>query len=173
MADKNTSDGKQNTEPSAKDDASQNTTPSQGVSADDKPKTFTQDDLDRLLAKTRREEKTKYEKDLDNAKKSEVERLTAEAADLKAKLAERESKDEVTAFLTKNGCTRPEAAYRLIQSNLQRGKDGQLEDLKGLLAEAKQLAPEFFPDNKTPGSADAGKKSDGATRTDMNAWLRG
>lgn len=39
MAKDNTSDGKQNTEPSATDNApNPNTTPSQGGSADDKPK---------------------------------------------------------------------------------------------------------------------------------------
>lgn len=171
MAEDNTSDATKNTEPSASDDP-KTTTPSQGGSADEKPKTFTQDDLDRLLAKTRREEKAKYEKDLENAKKSELERAQAEANELRTRLAERESKDEVTALLSKNGCTRPEAAYRLIQSSITRGKDGEIEDVKALLAEAKELAPEFFPGGKTPGSADAGAKGDGKTATDMNAWLR-
>lgn len=168
MTEETTPDAAQNTDSSATDDAQQNkdTTPSQGGAADEKPKTFTQDDLDRLLAKTRREEKAKYEKDLANASKSEVERLQTEAADLKAKLAERETKDEVTAFLRKNGCKRPEAAFLLVKGNITRDKDGKLEDTKALLAEAKQLAPEFFAEeSKRPGGADAGAKGGGETKS--------
>jgi len=165
MAEDNTSDATKNTEPSASDDP-KSTTPSQGGSADDKSKTFTQDDLDRLLAKTRREEKAKYEKELENANKSELERLKADLAERDAKLAERETKDEVTSFLQKSGCKRPEAAFLLVKSSISRGKDGKIEDLKGLLAEAKQLAPEFFDDTKTrPGSADAGPKGEGGTKS--------
>jgi hypothetical protein len=172
MAEDNSSDATKNTEPSASDDPKA-TPPSQGGTADDKPKTFSQDDLDRLLAKIRREEKAKYEKELENANKSEVERLKADLADRDAKLAERETKDEVTGFLQKNGCKRPEATFLLVKSSISRGKDGKIEDLKGLLAEAKTLAPEFFDDVKRAGSADAGAKAAGKTATDMNAWLRG
>lgn len=174
MPEDNTSDATKNTDSSAKPaEQNKDIPPSQGGSADDKPKTFTQDDLDRLLAKTRREEKAKYEKELENAQKSEVERLKADLAERDAKLAERDTKDEVTAFLQKSGCKRPEAAFLLVKSSISRGKDGKVEDLKGLLAEAKQLAPEFFDEAKRAGSADAGAKSDGKTGTDMNAWLRG
>ncbi len=168
MPEENKPDAAQNTESSAATAAQQNkeTTPSQGGSADDKSKTFTQDDLDRLLAKTRREEKAKYEKELENANKSELERLKADLAERDAKLAERETKDEVTSFLQKSGCKRPEAAFLLVKSSISRGKDGKIEDLKGLLAEAKQLAPEFFDDTKTrPGSADAGSKGEGGTKS--------
>lgn len=168
MPEENKPDAAQNTDSSKAAAAQQNEnpTPSQGGSADDKSKTFTQDDLDRLLAKTRREEKAKYEKQLEDASKSEVERLKADLAERDARLAERETKDDVTGFLQQNGCKRPEAAYLLVKGSISRGKDGKVEDLKGLLAEAKQLAPEFFDDSKPrPGSADAGKKEDGGTRS--------
>ena len=161
-------DAAQNTDSSKAAAAQQNkdTTPSQGGSADATPKTFTQDDLDRLLAKTRREEKTKYEKELENAQKSEVERLKADLAERDAKLAERETKDEVTSFLQKNGCKRPEAAFLLVKSSISRGKDGKIENLKEVIAEAKELAPEFFDDTKArPGGADAGAKQDGGTKS--------
>ena len=161
-------DAAQNTDSSAATAAQQNkdTTPSQGGSADDKPKSFTQDDLDRLLAKTRREEKAKYEKDLENANKSELERLKADLAEKDAKLAERDTKDEVTSFLQKSGCKRPEAAFLLVKGSISRGRDGKIEDLKALLAEAKQLAPEFFDDSKArPGGADAGAKEGGGTKS--------
>lgn len=160
-------DAAQNTDSSATA-AQQNkdTTPSQGGSADDKPKSFTQDDLDRLLAKTRREEKTKYEKELENAQKSEVDRLKADLAEKDAKLAERDTKDEVTTFLKSSGCKRPEAAFLMVKGSISRGKDGKIEDLKALLAEAKQLAPEFFDDTqKRPGGADAGAKEGGGTKS--------
>ena len=165
MPEATTPDAAQNTELSATPDPKA-TTPSQGGITDDKPKSFSQDDLDRLLAKTRREEKAKYEKELDNATKSEVERLKADLADRDAKLSERETKDEVTSFLQKSGCRRPEAAFLLVKSSISRGRDGKIEDIKALLAEAKQLAPEFFDDSKTrPGSADAGPKGDGGTKS--------
>lgn len=172
MAEDITPDAAKNTEPSPNADP-KSTTPSQGGSADDKPRTFTQEDIDRITARTRKEEKAKYEKELENAKKTELEVAQAEARDLRARLVERESKDEVTALLSKAGCTRPEAAYRLVQSSITRGKDGKIEDAKALLAEAKELAPEFFPDSKKTGSADAGAKGDGGTSTNMNAWIRG
>lgn len=167
MADSNTSDATQNTDAAKQDDASQNnTTPSQGGSADDKPKFFTQDDVDKLMARTRREEKAKYEKQIADANKSETERLQTELAQLKSEKAERESKDEVIALLSKGGCKRPEAAYLLIRSSISRGKDGALEDTKALIAEAKEIAPEFFDDSpKRTGSADAGKQGDGAIKS--------
>lgn len=168
MPEDTTPDAAQNTDSSKAAAAQQNndTTPSQGGSADATPKSFTQDDLDRLLAKTRREEKAKYEKELENAQKSEVDRLKADLAERDAKLSERDTKDEVTTFLKTSGCKRPEAAFLLVKSSISRGRDGKIEDLKGLLAEAKQLAPEFFDDSKTrPGSADAGPKQDGGTKS--------
>ena len=122
MAEDNTTDAAKNTEPSANDDP-KTTTPSQSGSADDKPKSFTQDDLDRLLAKTRREEKAKYEKELENVNKSEVERLKADLAERDAKLAERETKDAVTSCLQKSGYKRPEAASLLLKSSVSRDKD--------------------------------------------------
>jgi len=175
MPEDNTSDATQNTEPSAHNDAQANdTTPRQGGTADEQPKTFTQEDLDRLLAKTRREEKAKYEKELANAKKTELERAQAELAEMKAWRAERETKDEVISYLRDKGkCTRPEAAYLLIKSSIQRDKEGKPDNLRDLLAEVKSLAPEFFPDEKKPpGSADGGKQGEAQTATSMNDLIR-
>ena len=97
-------DAAQNTDSSKAAAAQQNEnpTPSQGGSAENKSKTFTQYDLDRLLAKTRREEKAKYEKQLEDANKSELELKNARIAELEAKEAQRATKDEVVTYLKRN-----------------------------------------------------------------------
>lgn len=169
MAEENASAATKNTDPSP---APQPTPSASQAANTEKEETYTKDQMTRIVSQRLKEQKDAYEKQLADANKTELERAQSEANDLRARLAERESKDEVTALLSKNGCTRPEAAYRLIQSSITRGKDGKIEDVKALLAEAKELAPEFFPDSKKPGSADAGAKGDGKTGTDMNAWLR-
>ena len=151
MPEDNTSDATQNTDSSQAAVAQQNkdTTPSQGGSADDKPKSFTQDDLVRLLAKTRREEKAKYEKDLENANKSEVERLKADVAERDAKLAMRDTKDQVTAFLKSNGCEYPEGAFLMVERFVRVTKLARLTTLKRCLPKPNNSPPYSSPTRKS------------------------
>lgn len=174
MAEDNSSAATQNTEPST---TTQPTTPATQAANTEEIETYTKDQLTKIVSQRLKEQKSQFEKQLEDATKTETERLASEVAQLKAEKVQRETKDEVTALLQKNGCKRPEAAFLLVKGMVTRDKDGKLEDTKALLAEAKQLAPEFFDDpQKRTGSADAGAKENGETKSvgqTMNDLIRG
>ncbi len=126
----------------------------QAGTTEDKPKTFTQADIDRAAVAARRDEKARLEKQIKQAELSEAEKLKAENAELQTKLRSRDAEDSIVAACGKD-CVNPKAVVRLAHSiGLEFDKDGKLTNLKDLIAEAKDIAPELFP--KRPGPANGG-----------------
>lgn len=116
-------------------------------------KAFTQEDVDRLVGKARREEKAKYDKQAQDASKSELEKATNRITELETQIRMRDARDSVVEALSKAGCNNAAAAYRLVSDQIEFDKQGKPENLRELIAEAKALAPQLF--------GAAGGKSDG------------
>lgn len=135
------------------------------------PKTFTQDDIDRLIGRTKKELKAEYEKQISQAKLSEEERAKAENDTLRKQLRERDAKDAVVTAAQKAGATaNPQAVYRLIKDDLEFDKDGKVTNLEEALAEAKSIAPELF--KAVRGTANGGEGNEGRAGNSMNSIIR-
>lgn len=125
-------------------------------------RTYTQADLDRLIAKTKREEKTRYERQIATAQLSEVERLKGENQSLKSTLRSREAERAVFDAVRGAGADDPEVVTAWIQAklDLQYDDDGRITNLKEVISEARSRIPTRFP--KRPGSANGGEGKSGA-----------
>lgn len=166
------------------------TPPEPGANAD-KPKTFTQDELDRIIADRLKRQKEQFSdyadlkakaakwQEQEDAKKSELEKLQAQIADLQNRASEADTKRKATlvrssvmAEAAKQGvpADRLEAAYKLIDTNtLTIEADDTIPNLsdsvKQLIADnaflmatqpnGKQPAPKSSPAN--PASNPAGE----------------
>lgn len=132
------------------------------------PKTFTQDEVNRLLAKDRREFEKKVRDAEEKAKLSEQERLQKEADDLRSQIKERDARDAVQSDAAKLGSSNPAAVYKLVKDDLEFDDKGQIKNLNEVLAEAKDLYPQLFgtvkPDGAPP-DAGEGKNGDGKLLT--------
>ena len=144
MAEAATSDATQNTAPST---TTQSNTPATQAANTEKTETYTKEEMTKIVSLRLKEQKAQFEKQLEDANKSELELKNARIAELEAKEAQRATKDEVVTYLKRNGCDRSESAYLLVKDNIRRDKDGKVEDLKGLLAEAKEIKKEFDYNN--------------------------
>lgn len=156
--DKKTPEGQQ---PPADDKSKQPDPPA----PDDKPKTFTQEDLNRLLAKEKRDWEKKVKDAEDKAKLSEDERTKAELAEAKAALAERDRRDSAMDQAKTAGVKNPRLFYSAYGSELETDAKGNITNFADVLATAKAESPELFQ-AAAGGSADGGDgKGNAATLT--------
>ncbi len=128
-------------------------------------KTFTQADINRMLAKERKEWEKKTQDAEARAKLSEEERTKAEMADLRNQLKERDARDSVTNEATKPGVKNPRAAYRLVKDDLEFDDKGSISNLKEVFESVKADFPELFGDAKPKEGIDAGAGSKSGTTT--------
>ncbi|MBX3288451.1 MAG: hypothetical protein KF855_03805 [Acidobacteria bacterium] len=136
----------------------------------DQPKTFTQEEVNRMLAKERRDFEKRAKDAEEKAKLSEDQRLKAELDDAKKQLAERDRRDHVQAEAQKAGVNNPNLFYKAIKEDLEIDeKTGKITNLAELIESAKSDLPQLFTTEtkKTAaGSADGGSGKDGKpTRT--------
>lgn len=133
---------------------------------------FSQADLDKLLAKVRREERTKLEKQVNDAKLSETERLKAEVSAHKAELRSLKTEGTLLQAIKAAGGDDPEVISAWIQAKLkiEFTDDDQISNIKDLLSEARERIPTRFP--KRPGSANGGDGKPTGIGTDMNSLIR-
>lgn len=124
--------------------------------ADDKPKSFTQEDLNRTLAKERREWEKKVKDAEDKAKLSEDERTKAELADARSQLAERDRRDSAMDQAKTAGVKNPKLFYSAYKSDLETDAKGNITNFAEILATAKAESPELFV-TAAGGSADGGE----------------
>jgi hypothetical protein len=122
---------------------------------DDKPKTFTQEDINRLLAKEKRDWEKKVKDAEDKAKLSEDERTKAELAEAKAALAERDRRDSAMDQAKTAGVKNPKLFYSAYGSELETDAKGNITNFADILATAKAESPELFQ-AVAGGSADGG-----------------
>jgi hypothetical protein len=142
-----------------------------GKPEDGAPK-FTQADLDRLIAKAKRDEKAKLERQVSDAQLSETERLKAELEARKAEVRGLKTEGALLAAIKAAGGDDPEVISAWIQSKLtiEFSDDDKISNLKDLLSEARERIPTRFP--KRPGSANGGDGKPAGIGTDMNALIR-
>jgi hypothetical protein len=119
---------------------------------------LTQEQLNALLARARREESKRFEKQLADAKLSEDERTKARIADLEGQLRERNALDRVLQTAAKVS-PNPAAVAALVKGSLEYDKEGNVTNLKEAIETARTLAPELFP--KRTGNADGGSRNEG------------
>lgn len=140
--------------------------------AEDSAAKFSQADLDRLIAKAKRDEKAKLEKQVNDAQLSETQRLKAELAEHKAELRSLKTEGSLLAAIKAAGGDDPEVISAWIQSKLtiEYSDEGQISNLKELLSDARERIPTRFP--KRPGSANGGDGKPAGIGQDMNALIR-
>lgn len=131
------------------------------------PKTFTQEEVNRLLAKERKDSEKKAADAEAKAKLSEDERMKAELAETRKQLAERDTRDFVQEQASTAGVKNPKLFYNAYKSELEFDSAGKVTNLKDVLAAAKTESPELFQaQQKQQGSADGGSgKQTAATLT--------
>ena len=151
------------------DNKNEGATNSSDTSTDNKKdegagKVFTQEDVNRLIAKERKETERK-------AKMSEDERLKFDLEDARAQLRERDTKDAVQNEASKLGAKNAGLIYKAVKDDLTFDSSGKPENLKEVLTQAKKDFPELFG-SQPSGSADGGEKGQPTGKT-MNDWMRG
>lgn len=134
-------------------------------------KTFTQDEVNSLLAKERKTAEKKAAEAEAKAKLSDDERLTAELAETRAALRERDTRDACLVQAEAAGVRNPRLFYNAYKSAIETDKNGAITNLKDVLAEAKRDAPELFG-APPAGSADGGTGKTLDKKITMNDWLR-
>lgn len=148
--------------------SNQSTVENQESQADKPERVFTQEELDKIIAKRLKEAQAKWEKSKDL---SEVERLKQENEELRHRVMLSDAFSEFERLASKEGVRNVRGLFKVLQSELKFDKDGKPENLRELLKEAKSEFPEFFA-TLTPGNADAGKQSPVKDGADMNALIR-
>lgn len=144
-----------------------------GTTESSKEKTFTQADVDRLIGKAKKEQKADFEKKLSQAEQTETERLKAEKAELEIKLRSRDAEDAIATAATKAGAVNAKAVVRLAHAiGLEFDKDGKLANLKDLIVEAKETAPELFPTRTGPANGADGNNGAASVGQSMNDVIR-
>lgn len=136
-------------------------------------------DKERLARKERdRElrEATKRLADLENAGKSDVEKLAAERdawqkryEAVAAKAREAVGREQVQAAAAKGGAPNPELVFRLVRAELTYDDDGELTNLAEVLTSARQQFPELF--KQSPAKADTAAGMGSGPQPDGD-WLR-
>ncbi len=134
--------------------------PAPAANADDK--TFTQADIDKALAKEKKNWQKQVADAEERAKLSEAERAKAEADDLRTQLRNRDARDSVKDAAAKLGAGNPTAIYKIIAGDLEFDDGGQISNLNEVLDTAKTDFPELF-DPKPKQSIDGGAGSDSPT----------
>lgn len=142
-----------------------------------------QDDATTALKKSLAAERKRAEaaekrlKDIEDLGKSELQKANdrADAAEKlanekEARVRELTAKDVIRDAATEAGGKRPAVIFDLVKSKLTYGDDGQITNIKDVIAQAKKDVPELFgiSSNGNPG-AGAGTSE---KPSDMNALIR-
>lgn len=128
------------------------------------PKTFTQEEVNRMLAKERKSAEAK-------AKLSDDERTKVELEELRNENRLHRAKDTFNSqikALTKS----PSLLFAAAQSLFEYNDKGNVSNMDDVISQLKSLYPEQF-ENKPSGSADAGEGKERQESKSMNDWLRG
>lgn len=135
-------------------------------------KSFSQDDVNRLLAKEKRDWEKKVKDAEEKAKLSEDERLKRERDDAVQQLRERDTRDFIIAQAEKSGVKNPRLFYSAYKSEIETDDKGNVKNFQDVLDAAKADTPELFGDadsgkNQKPqgGGADGGAGSISTTTT--------
>jgi hypothetical protein len=143
----------------------------EGTQAQNAGKTFTQAELDKYADRVRREEKRRFEQELETAKLSEVERAAKRVHELEKEIRQRDARDVVSDAARKAGAVNTGAVYKLVRDMLEfDDKTGQVSNLRDAIDTARETAPEFFP--KRPGSGNGGEGRAGSFSNGMNDEIR-
>lgn len=118
--------------------------------------------------------KRALKKQKEDSELSETDRLKKEAADAKAEVRERDTRD---AFIAKAGIEYGKAMriFRMFKDDIEHDDSGKPVNLEAVLKTAKAEFPELFTkEPKKPGSGDGGSGNDdkSAGGDDMNSRLR-
>ncbi|MCD9186716.1 MAG: hypothetical protein LUM44_09795 [Pyrinomonadaceae bacterium] len=126
----------------------------------EKPKTYTQAELDALLKKAQKDADKKIADAEAKAKLSEDERMKKDLEDTKAQLRERDARDAVKEAASKAGVKNPDLFYKAVKTDLEFNEDGSIKNLKDVLESSKTEMPELYGEVEKPkpeGGADAGE----------------
>lgn len=114
--------------------------------------------------------------DLENAGKSDLEKLQAErdawkqqAESMKAVARDASSRDVIVAAAAKAGAPNPELVYRLVKADLVWDDDGDLTNAVEVVTSAKSQFPELF--KVSPAKADTAAGMGSGPQMDGD-WLR-
>ena len=133
---------------------------------DDPPKTFTQADIDRAIAKAKKDSDKAAADAAAKAKLSEDERTAAELNDLKTQIRMRDAKDDVVAALEKAGTKATGLMWNAIKGDLEFDDKGKLTNLDSLVKDLQAEYPDQFGIPKPDASIDAaGKTTEGGALT--------
>jgi hypothetical protein len=143
-------------------------------------KTFTQEDIDRIIDdRLKRAKKTWEQEEKDKAAeaaKPEIDRLKSENDTIKGQLTafqqqvrERDAKDAVSDAAKKAGATDASPIWRMIKSDLEYDDEGKVKNLAELIRDAKSIAPQLF--KPVSGKADAGA-GNGTRAPKSGDWIR-
>jgi hypothetical protein len=173
-ADKAATDDTAKTDDAAKDDAAKT-----AASADDaakaaaatddaakttpaKDETFTRAELDRQLAKQKKDLEKERDAAAARAKLSDDEKKDAEINDLKNSLRMRDARDETIAALEKAGAKTPALLFNSIKGDLEFDeKTGKVSNLKDLMKDLQADYPDQFGVEKPAEGIDAGAGQQG------------
>ena len=120
----------------------------------DKPKLYTQEDLDRIAAKVRGEEKTRQQKDADRLQQSAEQQRLAEQGEFKtlhqqSEVRAQELQAEIESLRLENLRTQVAAKHRLPEEIGKRLQGATREEMeKDAASLAKHLAPPKAPDTE-------------------------
>lgn len=175
MADENT--GQTTPDAAVNNTGSANDKPSSGTqteTTEDKSKTFTQADVDRIVKQRLKDAEKRQEKEREQANLSETERLKNENAELKRQGHLRDAKEDIVAAARKAGmkaAASVDRLWRLIKDDVELDEKGKVTNLKELVAAAKELDEDLFP--KRPGTADGPQGNNGTpVSQSMNDLIR-
>jgi hypothetical protein len=151
--------------------------PSSGTqteTTEDKSKSFTQADVDRIVKQRLKEAEKRQEKEREQADLTEVERLKTQNAELLRQGHLRDAKEDVVAAALKAGMKATasvERLWRLIKDDVELDeKTGRVTNVREIVAAAKELDEDLFP--KRPGGGDGGQGNGSPVGTSMNDMIR-
>ncbi len=144
------------------------------TSNEEKTISFTQEEVNRLIGKARKEEQQKLDKQIKDAQLSEQQRAEQRVKELEAETRTLRAKDVVAVAAAKLGVKNANAVFKLVKDSLEYDDKGAVTNLKEALAEAKEIAPEFFGKTISTGSADGGSGNNGTREggISMNDFIR-
>lgn len=149
-------------------------------------KTFTQDDVNRLIDERLNRAKAKWDKDVEDAKKKQAEKELPELERLKAELKREQDEKSALAAKTREADAResvrdlakragaPEdslsAVYRMVKADIEYDDDGKPTNIEALMTDAKKIAPALF--RPAVGRGDAGAGSGARAAAGDKDWMR-
>lgn len=141
--------------------------------AGEPPRTFTQEELDAAIERTRKADSDAAKQKEADAKLTEDERLKQRAENAETALRTREARDVVERAAKDAGAANTAKIYRLYKDEIEFDDKGKPSNLKELIATAKREYPEEFG-KRSGGSADGGegRGTGGAAKGSMNDIIR-